>query len=178
MLLLCTSADLSDHCGFFWIELLLLIHVWCLPMGLDCHCWFIFEGLDFWYSDNDYWNHLKKELLVKKSTTYISFFFLNDQYLLMFVHVNGFVSRWIKYSLALGQQWYNYLWSNFMAQNIYFEVQLNELLSHIPFKNYHAYTKSMHSVNIVFWHLNTNVQNCVFSFIYIPTYFFCNFFIY
>lgn len=29
----------------------------------------------------------------------------NDQYLLMSVHVNGFVSRWIKYSLPLGQQW-------------------------------------------------------------------------
>lgn len=27
---------------FFWVELPLLVHMWCLPRGLDYSCWFIF----------------------------------------------------------------------------------------------------------------------------------------
>lgn len=38
-LLLAASVDLcqsAEPCGFFWIEQLLLIHVWCLASELDC----------------------------------------------------------------------------------------------------------------------------------------------
>jgi hypothetical protein len=41
-------CDLSGwSLGFFWIELSLLVHVWCLPSGLDSSCWFVF-GVGSW----------------------------------------------------------------------------------------------------------------------------------
>lgn len=45
-----TYTDSAEPWGFFWIELLLLIHVWCLLPGWDCHDWLIFDVLD-WNAD-------------------------------------------------------------------------------------------------------------------------------
>lgn len=36
LLLLQTQADLAEPRGFFWMDPLLLIHVWCLPIRLEC----------------------------------------------------------------------------------------------------------------------------------------------
>jgi hypothetical protein len=40
--LLWTRSNLADSSPFFCIVVLLLIQVWCLPIGLDCSYWFMF----------------------------------------------------------------------------------------------------------------------------------------
>lgn len=43
----CGLRPVGEPCGFFWIELPLLVHVWWLPSGLDCSCGFVC-GVFYW----------------------------------------------------------------------------------------------------------------------------------
>ena len=69
----------AEPCSVFWIELLLLIHVWCLPSRLDCSCWFVCGGfairLNCWYPNNGDWNH-SKELFLQDHFCWVLITFL------------------------------------------------------------------------------------------------------
>lgn len=71
---------------------LLLVHVWCLPSGLDCRCWFmcgvcredwtagalfgIATGLNCWCHDNEDWTRPPKATLKQISFPHILTTFL------------------------------------------------------------------------------------------------------
>ena len=75
LLSLQTANSAQPH-GFFWIDPLLLIQVWCLPVRLDCCYWFMLDVLD-WTANILTTNSgiSPKELILNKYTN--SLFLLN-----------------------------------------------------------------------------------------------------
>lgn len=63
LLLLWSHANSAKTRDSFWIEPLLLICVWCLPVGLECHHWFGFDVLH-WTADI-----LAKKIDIDQSTS-------------------------------------------------------------------------------------------------------------
>lgn len=83
-----TPAGSAEPRGFFWIEPLLLIHVWCLLTGLECcFCVWCFR-LDCWYPDNEDQNHPKEQLLNRSTSPY----HINN--LSPLISISGLEGRW------------------------------------------------------------------------------------